>query len=59
LPRASKQLPLTGKDLIQEFGLDPSAEFRHILARIEEEHLTREKLTRKQARRLVAELINR
>ena len=59
LPRASKQLPLTGKDLIQEFGLNPSAEFRNILARIEEEHLTREKLTRKQARRLVEELINR
>ena len=59
LPRASRQPPLTGKDLIQEFGLNPSAEFRHILARIEEEHLTREMLTRKQALRLVEELINR
>jgi poly(A) polymerase len=57
LPRASKQPPLTGKDLIREFGLNPSVVFRRILARIEEEHLTRERLTRKQALGLVKELI--
>ena len=58
-PAASKQPPLTGKDLIREFGLNPSVVFRRILARIEEEQLTRERLTRKQALGLVKELINR
>ena len=59
LPRTSLPAPLTGKDLINEFGLKPSAEFKRILARIEEEHLTEKVLTRRQALKLVEELIGR
>jgi poly(A) polymerase len=58
-PRASLPLPLTGNDLINEFGLKPSAEFKCILKRIEEERLTKEVLTRHQALKLVEELISR
>ena len=58
-PRASLPPPLTGNDLINEFGLKPSAEFKRILKRIEAEHLTREVLTRQQALKLVEGLINR
>jgi poly(A) polymerase len=58
-PRASRPPPLTGKDLIAEFGLKPSTEFKRILGRIEEEHLTNELLTRQQAIELVDKLINR
>ena len=58
-PRASLPPPLTGKDLIAEFGLKPSEEFKRLLGRIEEEHLTNESLTRQQAIELVEKLINR
>ena len=58
-PRASLPLPLTGNDLINEFGLKPSAEFKRILKRIEEERLTKQVLTRHQAIKLVKELISR
>jgi poly(A) polymerase len=58
-PRASLPLPLTGNDLINEFGLRPSAEFKRILERIEEERLTKRALTRRQALKLVEELISR
>ncbi len=58
-PRASLPLPLTGNDLINEFGLKPSAEFKCILKRIEEERLTKQVLTRHQALKLVEELISR
>ena len=58
-PRASLPRPLSGNDLINEFGLKPSAEFKRILKRIEEEHLTREVLTRHQALKLVEGLINK
>jgi poly(A) polymerase len=57
-PRASLPPPLTGNDLINEFGLKPSAEFMRILKRIEEERLTQQVLmTRHQALKLVEELI--
>ena len=56
-PRASLPPLLTGNDLISEFGLKPSANFKRILARIEEERLTRQVLTRHQALKLVADLI--
>jgi len=56
-PRASLPRPLTGNDLIKEFGLKPSAEFKRILKRIEEEHLTKKVLTRHQALKLVEGLI--
>ena len=58
-PRASMPPPLTGNDLINEFGLKPSAEFKRILKRIEEERLTQQVLTRRQALKLVEELISR
>jgi poly(A) polymerase len=58
-PRASLPLPLTGNDLINEFGLKPSAKFKFILKRIEEERLTKQVLTRHQALKLVEELLNR
>ena len=58
-PRASLLPPLNGKDLIREFGLKPSAEFKRILGRIEEAHLTSQVLTRRQALKLVEKLINR
>jgi poly(A) polymerase len=58
-PRASLPPPLTGNDLINEFGLKPSADFKRILQRIEEERLTRQVLTRHQALKLVEELISR
>jgi len=58
-PRASLPLPLTGNDLINEFGLKPSGKFKFILKRIEEERLTKQVLTRPQALKLVEELLNR
>jgi hypothetical protein len=58
-PRASLPRPLTGNDLIKEFGLKPSAEFKRILKRIEEEHLTKKVLTRHQALKLVEGLIKK
>ena len=58
-PRASLPPPLTGNDLINQFGLKPSVEFKRILARIEEERLTRHGLTRRQAFKLVEELIKK
>jgi tRNA nucleotidyltransferase/poly(A) polymerase len=56
-PRASLPLPLNGMDLINEFGLKPSALFRRILKHVEEERLARQVLTREQAIKLVAELL--
>ena len=58
-PRASLPLPLTGNDLINEFGLKPSKKFKRILKRIEEERLTKQVLTRQQALELVEKLISR
>ena len=58
-PRSSLPPPLTGKDLINEFGLKPSVEFKRILDRIEEERLTQKVLTRQQALKLVEELIKK
>ena len=58
-PRASLPQLLSGNDLISEFGLKPSADFKRILQRIEEERLTRQVLTRHQALKLAKELISR
>ena len=58
-PRSSLPAPLTGNDLIKEFGLKPSADFKRILARLKEEHLTKEVLTRHQALKLVERLIKK
>jgi poly(A) polymerase len=58
-PRAALPRPLNGNDLVKDFGLEPSALFRQILAYIEEEHLARKNLTREQAFELVRKLLIR
>ena len=58
-PRASQPRPLTGRDLIKDFGLKPSAAFKQILKTIDEEHLSREKFTREQALEMVEKLLGR
>jgi hypothetical protein len=57
-PRASQPLPLNGNDLINNFGLKPSAAFRRILKVIEEEHLASGNLTREKALMSVEKLLN-
>jgi hypothetical protein len=58
-PRALQPRPLNGSDLVNFFGLKPSAAFKPILDRIEEEHLVRQTLTRGQAFELVQKLLNK
>ncbi len=58
-PRAALPPPLNGNDLIREFGLKPSAEFKRILKYIEQERLTRRCLTREQALEMVQHLLRR
>ena len=57
LPKASLPRPLNGHDLINEFGLKPSALFKRILKRVEAEHLLRPTFTREQAIKLVQKLL--
>ena len=59
LPRAVLPPPINGNDLINEFGMKPSAEFRQILNHVEEERLCRPTYSRKEALKLVKNLINR
>jgi len=56
-PRMQTPPLLTGNDLISEFGLKPSGRFKDILGFIEEERLSRDRLTRPEAVDLVAELL--
>jgi tRNA nucleotidyltransferase/poly(A) polymerase len=58
LPRASVPSPINGKDLINEFGMKPSAQFKQILARVEEKRLTKQTFTREEAIKLVKKLLN-
>jgi len=51
--------PINGNDLIDEFGIKPSAEFKGILKRIDEKRLSQPVYTRKEALKLVAELLAR
>jgi hypothetical protein len=53
LPKLRQPPPLTGKDLIRRFGLEPSARFKEILDLIEEERLARDDLTPSDALELV------
>ncbi|MEJ2285223.1 MAG: hypothetical protein P8X85_16690, partial [Desulfobacterales bacterium] len=57
-PRAALPPPLNGHDLIQEFGLQPSAEFKLILQRLEEQRLSQPDFTREEALQLVSKLVN-
>ncbi len=58
LPRAALPPPINGNDLINEFGMKPSAEFKHILNHVEEERLCRPTYSRKEALKLVENLLN-
>jgi poly(A) polymerase len=55
--RASRPPLLSGHDLIKEFGLSPSPQFRVILTLIEEERLSSNKMTRADALNWVKEYI--
>jgi poly(A) polymerase len=57
LPRALSPPPITGNDLIREFGLKPSGRFKDILDSIEEERLSRDGLTRSEALELVKKFL--
>lgn len=52
-PRALSPSPITGRDLIREFGLRPSQHFKEILDRVDEERLSRESFTRAEALDLI------
>jgi tRNA nucleotidyltransferase/poly(A) polymerase len=56
-PRAALPPPINGNDLINEFGMKPSAEFRQILKRIEVERLAKESYSRAEALKLVESLL--
>jgi hypothetical protein len=55
--RTSNPRLITGHDLTAEFELEPSPLFKKILARVEEERLSRNDMTRRQALTLVRKLI--
>jgi tRNA nucleotidyltransferase/poly(A) polymerase len=48
-PRTLSPSPVTGHDLIREFGLQPSARFKEILDLLDEERLSRESFSRAEA----------
>jgi tRNA nucleotidyltransferase/poly(A) polymerase len=56
-PKKSKPPVITGRDLINEFGLKPSPLFKKILDRVKEEQLSRSDMSRQEAVALVKKLI--
>lgn len=56
-PKKSTPPLITGHDLIAEFGLKPSALFKKLLDRVEEERLSKKEMSREEALDLVKELI--
>jgi len=52
-PRLQSPPPISGNDLIREFGLKPSALFKQILDSIEEERLLRSEVSRAEALEMV------
>jgi tRNA nucleotidyltransferase/poly(A) polymerase len=56
-PRTINPRLITGHDLTAEFELEPSPLFKKILARVEEEQLSRNDMTRREALALVKRLI--
>jgi tRNA nucleotidyltransferase/poly(A) polymerase len=56
-PKKSTPPLITGHDLIAEFGLKPSALFKKLLDRVEEERLSKKEMSREEALALVGELI--
>jgi hypothetical protein len=57
-PRFALPPPINGHDLIQEFGMKPSAEFKLILQRLSEKRLSQPDFTREEALKLVSKLIS-
>lgn len=49
---------ITGKDLIREFHLDPSPQFKTILDRVEEAHLSKTIKSRAEALKLAADILS-
>ncbi len=58
-PRSALPSVLNGKDLVREFGLQPSVKFKQILKHVEQERLARRNLTREQALEIVQKLLKR
>jgi tRNA nucleotidyltransferase/poly(A) polymerase len=58
-PRMTGSRLITGKDLIEHFGLTPSELFGDLLQKVEEARLNREIRTREEAFELVARLLDR
>jgi tRNA nucleotidyltransferase/poly(A) polymerase len=58
-PRSQLPPPVTGRDLMRHFGMKPSAEFKYILLRLEEERLAGCITTRRQAFEVVRHLLDR
>jgi tRNA nucleotidyltransferase/poly(A) polymerase len=58
-PRLLSPPPISGNDLIREFGLKPSALFKHILDSIEEERLSRSEVGRAEALEMVRTYLKR
>ena len=56
-PKKSKPPIITGRDLIDEFGLKPGPRFKKILDQVEEERLSRSDMSRQEAVALVKKLI--
>ncbi|MGD9043657.1 MAG: HD domain-containing protein [Desulfobacterales bacterium] len=56
-PKKSKPPLINGQDLINKFSLKPSPLFKEILDRLEEERLSRNDMTRREAEALVRRLI--
>jgi poly(A) polymerase len=57
-PRAQLPAAVTGRDLMRHFGLKPSAAFKHILLRLEEERLAGCITSRRQAFEMVRKLLS-
>ena len=57
--RPKKSMPplITGHDLINKFGLEPSPLFKKILDRLEEERLSKSKMNRQEALDLAKQFI--
>jgi hypothetical protein len=56
-PRTLRSRLISGHDLTVEFGLAPSPLYKKLLARVEEERLSRSDMTRQEAFDLVRKLI--
>jgi hypothetical protein len=50
---------LNGNDLIRKFDLTPSPLFRRVLQRVQEEQMLNPKMTRKEAIKIVDELLKK